>query len=206
MEQPKLVYTRFMGSINFWLDEQSNYLNNALNFVSNANYFELALLNSKITWFLLKSNGALMSGGFFQIHGHVLEKLPIPTTTETQRSQLATLAQAAQTAAEQRRDVLKTFGHQVLRDLAPGGATAKLPPTWDAQVPTFADFSAQLKTRYKRELLLAERNDWEAALNAARQTIAALSQTITQSEQAIDRIVYQLFELTPVEIQMIEAP
>jgi hypothetical protein len=71
-------------------------------------------------------------------------------------------------------------------------------------VPTFPEFTAVLKDRFKRELTLSEKNDWEAALDVARSEVALYTNTIAACEQAIDKTVYGLFELTPKEIALVE--
>lgn len=139
-----------------------------------------------------------MSGGFLQIHGHVLESIPIPNTTESQKQELARLATQAQTAAEARRDVIKQFGRMVHRDFG------KPPAGLVHSIPAFADFTAGLKKTFKRELNLQEKNDWEAALDKAREACALHTNTIATCEQAIDKMVYELFELTPEDIALVE--
>ena len=211
MAAPKLVYTRFMDAPIFWLDDGGGYyLNNALNFLADVGAFEVGLLNSRVLWFAIKDMGSVMSGGFVQVHGHVLEKCPIPAATDADKKRIAALAQIAQTAAESRRDEIARFGRAALRDLVPGGlsnltakAGPKLPAAWQTGVPEFGEFTAELKKRFKRDLNLQENNDWDTAVTQARERVAALTQTITQGEREIDAIVYQLFDLTPDEISLI---
>ncbi len=212
MQASKLVYTRFMDAPIFWLDDGGNYfLNNALNFMADVDAFELGLLNSRVLWFAIKDTASVMSGGFVQVHGHVLEKCPIPATSKADKERISKLAQSAQTAAEARRDEIARFGRAALRDLVPGGLSnltaaggARLPAAWQSGVPEFSEFTAELKKRFKRELNLQERNDWDTAVAAARERVGAFTQRITQAERAIDAIVYELFALTPEEITLIE--
>jgi hypothetical protein len=195
----KLIYTRFMDSPSFALDsDHGYYINNALSSVANAGDTELALLNSKVSWFTLKSSGSTMSGGFLQIHGHVLDALPIPDMTPSHKQELARLAAEAQSAAEARRDVIQPFGRMVHRDFG------KPPSSLVQSIPAFVDFTASLKKTFKRELSLQEKNDWEATLDKARGSCALQANTIAACEQAIDKIVYQLFELTADEIAVVE--
>jgi Eco57I restriction-modification methylase/TaqI-like C-terminal specificity domain len=206
-DAPKLIYTRFMDTPVFALESAGGYMNNALNFVAGAGYAELALLNSKVSWFNLKSSGSTMSGGFLQIHGHVLEKIAIPEMDSSQKQELARLAQQAQSAAEARRDVIKKFGRMVLRDFAGSNSknpSAKLPSAMQQAVPNFTEFTAVLKDRFKRELTLSEKNDWEAALDKARDEVLLHTNTIAACEQAIDKLVYELFELTADEVALVE--
>lgn len=71
-------------------------------------------------------------------------------------------------------------------------------------IPAFSDFTAALKKTFKRELSLQEKNDWEATLDKARASSTMHTNTIAAAEQAIDKIVYQLFDLTADEIAVVE--
>lgn len=208
MEAPKLVYTRFMDTATFWLDTDGEfYVNNALNFLAGAGAYEAGLLNSRTMWFAIKDAASVMSGGFVQVHGHVLEKCPIPLACAQDKARIADLATSAQAAAEARRDEIRRFGHMVLRDLAPGGAGggAKLGELLGERIPSFAEFAAEVKKRFKCDLSLAQRNEWDVMLVAARERVEAQEQRICMCEREIDSIVYRLFDLTVEETTVIEA-
>lgn len=197
MQSTKLMYTRFMDVPTFWLDENNGYyLNNALNFLSGVGYFELALLNSSVLWFVIKDLASVMSGGFVQVHGHVLERCPIPPANKSQKEQLANFAKTAQTAAEARFLLLKKFNHSAVRDFAKSG---KMPAAWSDALPSFAVFTAELKKRFKRDLNLQERNDWDTYLAQTQTRINELNQIIIQAERQIDALVAELFGLTEEE-------
>ena len=204
MEARKLVYTRFMAEPTFWLDMDDHcYLNNALNFVAGVDGFELGLLNSRAMWFVLRDSASTMSGGFVQVHGHVLERCPIPTVTADVRACVAEWASSAQTAAQARHREIKRFGRTVLRDFAPRGA--RLPAAWDHAIPEFTELCAEIDKRFKRELRLAERNEWDAAVTEARARVAELDAVVAGCEKLIDAAVYRLFDLSPAEVALIEA-
>lgn len=208
MEAPKLIYTRFMDVPTFWLDTEGKfYVNNALNFLADADAYEVGLLNSKAVWFAIKDAASVMSGGFVQVHGHVLEKCPIPVVSAEDRTRIAALSTSAQKAAEVRRDEIRKFGHMVLRDLAPGGVGggAKLGELLGEQVPPFAVFVSEVKKRFRHQFSLVERNDWDRVMAAARERIEAQDKCIRECEREIDTIVYALFGLSSDEIALIEA-
>jgi len=208
-DSTKLVYVDMSDKPNFSIDTTGSVLTNTGYFVANADYFLLALMVSKPLWFLLTGMTSAYRGGFYRLFTQHVETLPIPAASDAQKAQLAALAQSAQVAAEARRDEIARFGRAALRDLVPGGLSnltktgAKLPATWQTDVPEFAEFTAELKKRFKRALNLQERNDWDAAVAQARARIAALTQTITECEREIDAMVVQLFDLTPDEIQLL---
>jgi len=52
---------------------------------------------------------------------------------------------------------------------------------------------------------LSERSDWEEWLNKSRREIDRLSGLISSAESKTDEIVYQLFDLSKNEIELLEA-
>jgi len=80
-EEPKIVYPRFTNRPVFALDKSGQYVNNALSVLPFDDPVLLFCLMSPITWFFLLTAGAPMANGYRQIHGHVLEAVPIPTLT-----------------------------------------------------------------------------------------------------------------------------
>ena len=55
------------------------------------------------------------------------------------------------------------------------------------------------------DLRVADRSAWEDWITRDRAEIARLSAEITMSEARIDSIVYNLFDLTPGEIALLES-
>ena len=62
-----------------------------------------------------------------------------------------------------------------------------------------------MKKCLKVEIPLKERNDWEDWIAKDKAEIARLSAEIKANEDKIDAIVCELFELTPDEIELLEA-
>jgi len=72
----------------------------------------------------------------------------------------------------------------------------------------FADFAAfqkEVRKCFKADIPLTERNDWEDWMIRDKAEINRLSAIINQSETEINKQVYQLFNLTPEEITLLEA-
>ena len=65
--------------------------------------------------------------GWREQRGEYIERLPIPVITNADRATLETHARVCQCAAEKRHGLVEQFDREVLRDLAPGGWTSKLP-------------------------------------------------------------------------------
>ena len=62
-----------------------------------------------------------------------------------------------------------------------------------------------MKKAFKADIPLAERSAWEDWIARDRAEIVRLSAEIAAAEARIDGIVYDLFELTPDEIALLEA-
>ena len=85
----------------FVMESDFYYFNNALNLIPQTSFYELGIIVSKLSWYLLTENASLMRGGFYQMHGHVLDKIPIPNASIQQSAEIAKLAETCQTSAQE---------------------------------------------------------------------------------------------------------
>ena len=135
-----------------------------------------------------------------------VERTPIPNATDAQKAELASLAEAAQAAAERRYAVQQGVIRR-LPDLAPAGHAGKLSNAlktwWD--LPDFKAFQTEVKKTFKADIPVKERTEWEEFLAAPRAEIHALTAEIKRLEDAINAKVYALFGLNPDEIALLEA-
>lgn len=72
-------------------------------------------------------------------------------------------------------------------------------------LPDFAAFRSEVKKSLKADVPLAERTAWEDWIARDKVEVARLSSQIDANERQINEIVYDLFDLTPDEIQLLEA-
>lgn len=203
--EPKIVYSRFLKAPEFSFDDGGRYINNALFSIPTSDRFLLALLNSNVCWSHLRSQSTDLSGGFAQADAEDIETLSIPPATKAQKAELAALAEAAQTAAEKRYALQQEITRRI-PDLATGTATKlteRLKAWWD--LPDFAAFQAEVKKALKSEIPLKDRNDWENWISDNRHKIHALTAEIARIENEINVKIYALFDLTPEEIELLEA-
>ena len=70
----------------FALDDQGFFLNNAISTMTIDDPTLLYCLMSPVAWFLLQQSAAPMANGYRQLHGHVIERLPIPEFTSEEQS------------------------------------------------------------------------------------------------------------------------
>ena len=208
-EGRKIVYGEFSGENLFSLDE-GHFINNKCYFIPSVDRWLVGLLNSKIFWFCVIAESVAVRGRYFQMQSQYVERTPIPSATDAQKAKLATLAEAAQAAAERRYAVqqgvirrIPDLGH----DLAATGAAPKLTERLKAwwNLPDFKSFQAEIKKAFKADIPVKERTQWEEFLAAPRAEIHVLTAEIKRLEDAINALVYQLFDLSADEIALLEA-
>jgi hypothetical protein len=165
LEAPKIGYVDMSDKPNFSLDTTGSYYANTAYFIPHGDWYLLALLSSAPVWWVARGLATAYRGGFFRLFTQYVEQLPIPNAPLETRDRLATLAEAAQRAAEQRRVLLQTFRRRVLTDLAPSGATAKLNnKLLDWPALDFKTFHDEVKTQFKQTIPLAERDAWQTRI------------------------------------------
>jgi hypothetical protein len=102
-----------------------------------------------------------------------------------------------------RYDLHRRARRRILADLGAPDAklNQKLTVWWELDFP---DFCAEVQKVFRREILLKDRDDWEEWLQARRAEHRARAEAIVSMETDVNARVYALFDLTPVEIRMIE--
>jgi hypothetical protein len=204
----KIVSTKISSQPTFSVDYSSSVLSNTAYLIDakSDNEFVTALLNSNIASFFFRSIFVIKSGGFFEIQPDGLSAFPIPPVNGTQKAEICDLAGALKLTTEKRL-TLQTSLTRRIPDLCPPGRDPKLSNRlhewWT--LPDFAAFRAEVKKVFKADIPLADRSAWEDWITRDRTEIARLSAEIAAAEARIDSIVYNLFDLTPNEIALLES-
>jgi hypothetical protein len=158
---------------------------------------------------VVKGITSIIRGGFQQLRAQNIETLPIPAATPEQQAELGMLAEAAAQTAQQRLSAQRDFARRI-NDLLPspppkGALTTlgdKLGHWW--LLPDFKAFQAEVSKRFKADIPLRERNDWQALFEQERSRIGQLGANIAAVERSMDAIVYALFDLSAAEVALIE--
>ena len=205
-EVPKIVYLDIASSNPFSMDDSGSYLANTAYAIASNEWWLLSYLNSKLFWFFFSAITPEIRGGFARLIKRYVIQTPVPEATHDQKAALATLAEKAQKAAEDRYKLQQGLTRRI-PDLVPDGGkmnwSNRLKDWWE--LPDFKAFQAEIKKKFNGEIPFKERNDWEDAINDARTQINALSATIKSTEDQINQLVYELFDLTDDEIKLLEA-
>lgn len=204
-EGPKVTYPEFCD-INQFLSDTGNHLNNKCYFIPTSDEWLAPLLNSKVSWFSITGNSVPVRGGFYQMHSQFVEQVPVPAWNDIARAELALASKHASKAARDRLLLQEAFTRRISDLCHPGRSpklTNRLRGWWT--LPDFASFRAEVKKVFKTDIPLADRSAWEDWIDRDRAEIARLSAEIGKAEVQINRIVYDLFELTSDEIALLES-
>lgn len=203
---PKISYPHFNDTRNFSFEPLGAFSNDKSYLIPSDDKALLGLLNSRVLWFMLSSMSPPVRGGFHELRVQYVEKLPIPAWNDGARADLVTASEQASKAAQARLK-LQTALTRRIPDLCPPERepklNTKLKEWWT--LPDFAAFRAEVTKAFKADIPLSERSDWEDWITRDRAEIARLSAEIAKAEAEIDAIVYDLFDLTPDEIALLEA-
>jgi hypothetical protein len=203
---PKLLYGDIVATPSMQIDASGAICDTTGFIVPNVSFADLAVLNSKIIWFVFKAMTPLARGGYYRAKTQYIQTLPLPSMPSEAAQALGDLARLAQSSAEQRLKLQRALTRRI-PDLCPPSRdpklTTRLQEWWT--LPDFAAFRAEVKKVFKADIPLAERSAWEDWISRDRAEIARLSAEITKAEAQIDSIVYGLFDLTPDEIALLES-
>jgi len=204
-EKPKIIYLDIANKSCFSLDKSSSFLANTGYLISCDDSFLLGLLNSKVSWLYWTGISTLIRGGFIRLIRQNVDFTPIPNATDNQKAKIGKLAEQCQQLAETRYQKQKDVRRRI-PDLCPENQTAKLNTKLNNwwQLNDFTTFQKEIKKVFKTDIPLKDRNEWEQWLNEEKTEILALSQQIEQLENDLNKKVYELFELTEKEIELLE--
>ena len=207
-DQPKIFWPDISKFPRFSWDNDHLYLGNTGYFIVTAQPWLLGYLASRCAWFLIAqtaiSLGERAGGLRYRLIDQYMRPLPIPDAPEAEREALGALALQITDAAKARYQLHQRTRHRIISDLgSPGGKlNQKLTAWWALDFPAFR---AEVQKRFKRDIALNERDDWEAWLGMQRAHHRQHTAAISAGETALNARVYALFELSADEIALIEA-
>jgi type I restriction-modification system DNA methylase subunit len=204
-EKLKIVYVDIGKQPTFVFDESCYYCANTIYFIPNSERFLIGLLNSNVFWFLITGKTNAIRGGFHRLFTKHMETVPIPKASDDEKSKIAQLAKECQQLAEQRYQQQHTLRRRI-PDLRPADCEAKLSKKliawWELD---FSAFQQAIKQRFKYDMTLQERIEWQSLFDDYQAKIQDQSQQLHAKETELNQAVYCLFQLTPNEIELLES-
>lgn len=132
-----------------------------------------------------------------------VSRLPIPGASEEERDAIGALAMRITEEARARYNLHRKTQRRIHTDLGMPSTklNQKLTAWWNLN---FLIFRAEVKKVFKQDIPLSERDEWEDWLEERCGQHKRLTDEIVHLETELNERVYQLFDLTPDEIQVIE--
>jgi hypothetical protein len=84
-EKPKIVIPAIIQRPEITIDVNKIYSNDKTSIIASSSYYLLAVLNSKITDFLMRLLSSTKQGGFFEYKPVYISQIPIPTASDAQK-------------------------------------------------------------------------------------------------------------------------
>ena len=198
-EVPKIIYQVFQIKPCFLLDESGLYCNNSVWFIPTNNKALLAILNSRMGWWLITKYCSQIQGGYqliWKYFGNIL----IPVIEGELAEQLSILANQMISLNKD----LQAKRARFIRRLQDNMPDIKIKGTLETfDTLDFAGFVSELK-KQKIKLSLVQQDEWEEYFNQYKTDCEELKSSIATTDAEINNRVYALYGLTDDEIQLIE--
>jgi hypothetical protein len=195
--KPKIMYQAFQVKPCFIYDEQGFYSNNSMWFIPTQSKSLLAILNSKMGWWLITKFCSQIQNGY-QLIWKYFGQIPIPAVNnDSLLSSLADAMLSLNADLQQKRSRFLRRLHENFEGVKITGALE----TFDTL--QFADFLKELK-KQKIKLTLPQQDEWEDYFGQYKNECNSISEQIAETDRKIDGMVYELYGLTEEEIKVVE--
>ncbi len=170
-------------------------------------WFLLGVLNAPPADFVFRRIAKPKHSGYFEANKQFIAPLPIPDASPAEQAPVADLARRLTQLYTRREEIRRRVAARILTDFAPPDfGDKKLPKALQAwRTLDFSRFRSEIKKRFKQDIPVADRDDWQAYLDDHREKMERLDADITQAERELNAIVYRLYDLTPDEIAVLES-
>jgi len=161
----------------------------------------LALINSKLFAFCIKEESPKSSNQAFpSINSAILKNLPIRELNAKNQKVFVRLANKMVNLYKLVNELKNDFLDVVSVKLKIATISTKLDSWYELEWNSFYDELAKTKTK----ILNSEMKEWKEFFNTEKMKIQAVLAEIIETDKIIDDKVYQLYDITPEEIDLIE--
>lgn len=206
-EMPKILWPDITKIPRFSYDTIGYYLGNTGYILPSDKPWLLGFLSSRCAWYLIShisvALGERAGMNRYRLIDQYMRPFPIPELSLENEDVIGTLAMTITSHARDRYQLHRSVRHRIQSDLGTPDKklNQKLTAWWELD---FAVFRSEIKKVFKREIPVAERDEWEDWLAAQQAEHNRLTSEIIRLETELNAHVYRLFDLTPDEIQIIE--
>jgi hypothetical protein len=191
------MYQAFQVKPCFIFDAQGFYSNNSMWFIPTDCKALLAILNSRMGWWLITKFCSQIQNGY-QLIWKYFGQIPIPTCKDNEA--LSVLADTMLSLNSQLQEKRSRFLRRLGENFDGIKKTTAL-QTFDQL--DFKGFVSELK-KQKIKLSLVQQDEWEEYFNQYREACQQLTNQIAETDQEIDLKVYHLYGLTYDEVLTVD--
>ncbi|MEY3219422.1 MAG: hypothetical protein RIT27_779 [Pseudomonadota bacterium] len=202
-EQEKIITPEISLGSNMTYDNNNFYHGTTLysfikrKSVKESYKFYLAILNSRIMWFFLKNTGTELRGGYFRFKTKYLEPFPLPNLKEIKEQQpfverVDNLLQLNQ----QLLDLKTDFNDYIIHALKVSKLSKKL------QNPEKLSLEELIAELIKQKVAVDDFNIFKS-IKTLHLKLLDIKNDIETTDQILNQMVYDLYQLTPDEIDLI---
>ncbi|MET3731140.1 Eco57I restriction-modification methylase domain-containing protein [Moheibacter stercoris] len=197
--KPKIIYPRINNTCNFYYDSLGEYsLSDNNFFISTDEKYILPILNSKLTYFYLKTIASSLQGGYLDFRRPYVETIPIKIPNN--KFEFEKLSEYLIKYNNQLQEQSQRFQRTIQRKFELEDLPKKLQEWY---LLSYAEFIKELAKK-KIKLSLSEEAEWEDYFTTEAKKVLAIKNQIDTTDKEIDKMVYQLYGLTDEEIEIIE--
>jgi hypothetical protein len=203
-KKDKLIYPEMAQTLFAVFDDNKFYTNKTCFIIRTETInlkFLSVLLSSKPLNFLFKFIGSPLQGNFYNLSKTFIKNLPIIPSTPEEEQNIINLADKILKLNRELNDEVSGFKHWIQKTFEVEKLSKKLEKYYELSVDEFiAEImkkKVDTKSRKNREYLERELNESLAIINP-------LLQGIKETDDEIDRMVYDLYGLNEDEIEIIE--
>jgi type I restriction-modification system DNA methylase subunit len=160
----------------------------------------LAILNSRITKFLMNIWCISRRGGYLEYKVQYLEKLPIKQFDGRQKIKIENLVEKIISLNILLKNCLSQFHKLICSQYKNLNINTKI-EIW--YTLSFADFNKEL-IKQKVKLTLSEQSEWLTFFEQEKHKALGVKNEIDRTDKEIDTMVYELYGLTEEEIKIVE--
>lgn len=216
IQQPKIIWRSITNECGFYLDRDGELLlTNNNYFIANSTKGLIAVLNSKVSFFILKNICTSLQGGYFDFRRDKVLTLPIPSDLHLKEETFEVKVNEIQDMNIKKSNLVYSFKFYILQGFSAIQLSKKLQDWHELEFGEFIkELSKAIKVANKERvkhneslietLTKSDEMEWMELFNNKKKQVQELETKISQTDKEIDQLVYELYELTPEEITIIE--
>ncbi len=194
-KKPKIMYQKFQVKPCFIFDEAKLYCNDSMWIIPTDNKGLLAILNSKMGWWLISKYCTQIQNGY-QLIWKYFRQIPIANTTLELAEKADLMLSLNKTLQQQQAKVI----NMLQRDYGLEKPTKKLETWYELSLQSFFAELAKAKI----VLSAIQKDEVQEYFETYQKQAIATKNQIMATDKQIDAMVYELYGLSEEEIEIVE--